>query len=141
MKTIILTLIITVNLFGQGLDELERQGLIDGQDSTISIIVDGEYYLGDSHIDDSTISIGQNIAFFDDNISYGFHYEEEIIKILSNLLNEYADSCYADSSYQQDYRFVKVILDSAIILTAEGDWIHKEPTFKDFIEWLNRRRK
>ena len=62
---------------------------------------------------------------------------------LLSLYDQYAKECYADSTYEQvtkqwtihDFN-VKTMTTCDTIIPATYDWIHKEPTFTGFMEWL-----
>jgi hypothetical protein len=107
-----------------------------------------------------TISVniyGQELIMYDVDTLPELAYEladhkYELVQLLLPILNEYKQDCYNDSTLEHThiaswvdkcyiqtgnladgYEFVLVCDDS-----THYEWIHKEPTFADFIEWLNK---
>lgn len=54
---------------------------------------------------------------------------------LQDLL-DYEKECYADSSFEKSFQYWR---DDDRIITIPDRWVHREPTFKGFIEFLRSR--
>ena len=74
-------------------------------------------------------------------------YKQQLIYDLSIVMKEYKKDCYNDSAFVDVYIDPNHIVDledgfefiTCIAGYYEKQWVHKEPTFEDFMEWIIKK--
>jgi len=67
--------------------------------------------------------------------------DKDIINVILSSYNEYSQECYNDSAYKCGYVTIWEKNKSYGWSDYQCNWIHKEPTFTDFMEWLKNKYK
>lgn len=62
---------------------------------------------------------------------------EIAVSLLLPLLNEYAEVCYKDSTLVDGH--YRIVPDADGWYWKDDYYKHREPTFSDFIKWLNKQ--
>ena len=132
MKTIIFTILI---LFSLG---------VSGQNDTVLSIING----------DTVFAIYSKPFSTPDKVFIGAEWDITPISPMEDellwLLDQYSTECYNDSVYETCYEFIKdhdygtEFSGGTITMGYMGSidrWVHKEPTFIGFIEWLKERQQ
>jgi len=73
-------------------------------------------------------------------------YKQQLIYDLSIVMKEYKKDCYNDSSCVKywspklvDENGIEIIYMDTIRLKLVTEWIHKDPSFADFMEWIIKK--